>query len=104
REGSGLLARSALPVDGRARHVLGKPGGEECAAGDVVALLADLADAAADDVVDEGRIEVVAADNGVEHPREEVDRMRAAQHPARLAAPTGGADDVDNDGFSAHAD
>ena len=82
-ERGGLLARSALPVDGRARHGLGEARGEHGVAGDVVALLADLADASADHVVDEPGVEVVADDERVEHAGEQVDRMHAGEDAAR---------------------
>ena len=51
-EVDGLLGRAALAVDRRGGHALGQPGGDPAVAGDVGALLAHLAHASADDVVD----------------------------------------------------
>ena len=48
----GLLGRTALPVDRGGRHVLGESGRHPGVAGDVGALLAHLAHAPTDDVVD----------------------------------------------------
>ena len=83
--------------------VSGKPGGEHRVAGDVVALLGDLADAPADHVVEEPGVEVVARDDRVEHARQQVDGVDAREGAPRLSAPDRRADDVDDDGFSAHA-
>src|SRR3546814_19944391 len=53
-----LLARTALPVDRGAGDALGETSGEKRRAGDVECLVADLADASGDHVVDDGRVEV----------------------------------------------
>lgn len=58
----GLLARSALPVDGGGGHRLREAGGEYRGAADVERLLTALGDAAADNIVDQGGVEVVAAE------------------------------------------
>ena len=59
-----LLAGATLAVDGGAGNALGESGGQRCVAADVDALLTGLGDAAHDDVVDRGRVEVVALDDG----------------------------------------
>ncbi len=61
-EADGLLAASALAVDGRAGHGLGEAGAEERVAGDVDGLVADLGDGAGDDVVDSRRVDSGAGD------------------------------------------
>jgi hypothetical protein len=57
---------AALAVDGRAAHRLRPAGDEGRHAADVPALLADLRDAAHLDVLDLGRVEVVALDEAVQ--------------------------------------
>src|SRR5439155_1621389 len=52
REVHRLLGRPALAIDSRGRHLPRQPGRDPCVAGDVAALLAGLADAAPDHVVD----------------------------------------------------
>ena len=79
-----------------AGHRLGPAGGEHGVAADVEALVADLHDAADDDVVDEGGVEVVALDEGLEDLGGEVGRVPARELAVALAA--GGADGVDDDG------
>ena len=57
REMDRLLAGAALPVDRRARHALGEAGRQRGVAPDIDRLLADLADAARDHVVDQRRVD-----------------------------------------------
>jgi hypothetical protein len=64
-----LLAGTALPVDGHPRYRLRPAGREHGIAGDVEGLLADLADAAPDDVVDDLRVHPRPLGQGVEHMR-----------------------------------
>ena len=61
-------------------------------------LLADLADAAGDDVVDRRRVDAGALDQRVEHRGAEVDRMHVLERA--VAAAAGGAHRVDDIGFS----
>ena len=91
----GLLGGAALPVDRRARHRLRPAGGEHRVAADVERLLADLADAAPEHVVDHGRVEPGALDQGVEHGGGEVDGWTPDNPPPRLPdrRPDGGTDD-----------
>ncbi len=75
----GLLGRAALPVDRRARHLLGETRREPTGAGDVAGLRTDRVDAAEHDVVDGRRIEVVAGDQCFQHVGAEVGRVDLAQ-------------------------
>src|SRR3546814_19489711 len=79
---SDLLARTALPVDRGAGDALGETSGEKRRAGDVECLVADLADASGDHVVDDGRVEVVALDEGVQGLGEQA----AGMHPGGCSA------------------
>ena len=90
-----LLGGAALAVDRRRRHRLGPPGREHRVASDVERLLADLGDAAHDDVVDQRGVEVVAAGDGAERLGRQVDRVPVPQFPVALAP--GGAHGVDDD-------
>ena len=62
-----LHRRAALAVDGRPADGLRPAGDQRRHAADVPALLADLRDAAHLDVLDLGRIEIVARDEAVQH-------------------------------------
>ena len=75
----------------RQRQAGGEPGG----AGDVEALLADLADAAADDLADLGRVDAGAVDDRPLDDAEQLGRVHAGQ--AAAAAPDGRADGIDDD-------
>ena len=83
-----LLAGAALPVERGAGHRLGPAGGEHGVAADVPRLLADLGDAAPDDVVDVGRVEPGALGERAQHVRRQVDRVDAGE-AARCAARPG---------------
>src|SRR5439155_15242777 len=91
-----LLRGAALPVDGGAHHRLGEAGGQGGVAPDVERLLADLHHAAHDHVLHEGGIEVVAADEGPEGLRGEINRVRVLQ--LAVPATNGRPDGVDDDG------
>ena len=71
--------------------------GQHRVAADVEGLLAGLADAAHDDVVDRGRVDAGAVDQRVEHLRGHVGRMPVLERAALAAA--GGAHRVDDIGF-----
>ncbi len=58
----GLLGGPALPVHGGGRDMLGQAGRYPGVPGHIGALLSDLADASADDVVDPSRIDAGAID------------------------------------------
>ena len=98
REVRRLLARAALAVDRRGRHRRVEAGGEHGLARDVHGLVADLADAAHEHVVDLRDSSPLRASTDAQDARGEVDRMDAAQRAPGLAPPGRGADDVDDDG------
>ena len=83
-EVGGLLARAALGVDGGGRGRCGQAGREPRRAGDVEALLADLADAAADDLADLGRVDAGALDERGLHGAEQVGGVHDERPPLRL--------------------
>ena len=97
REVEGLLAGSALAIDRGGRHGLGPAGGQHRVAPDVERLLADLHDAAHDDVVDDGRVEVVALLEGSQHVGRQIGGVPPLQLPVPLAAR--GPDRVDDHRF-----
>ena len=80
-----LLGRAALAVDGRGRHRLGPAGREHRAASDVEGLLADLGDAAHDDVVDQRGVEVVATGDRLQGLGGEVDGVPVLEFSVALA-------------------
>jgi hypothetical protein len=79
-----LLRRAALAVDRHCGHALRKLRGEHGVAADVEGLLARLADAAHDDVLDRGGIEAGALDQRIEDLGGHVGRMPVLQAPPRL--------------------
>ena len=91
----GLLRRPALGVDRGGGDGHGQAGGEPGGAGDVERLLADLADAAADDLADLGRVDAGAVDRLPLDCGEEIGRVHGGQ--AAVAAPDGRADGFDDD-------
>ena len=97
RELDSLLAGSALPLDGRRRHVDGEPGGEPRLPTRRRGLLTGLADAADHDVLDGARVDPGAFDEGGEDLSEQVGRVQPGQGTARFAASHRGADGVDDD-------
>ena len=71
--------------------------GEHRVAADMEGLLARLADAAHDHIVDRGRIDPGAVDQGVQHLRGQIDRVPVLQRAAALAP--GGAHRIDDIGL-----
>ena len=94
----GLLGRAALPVDGGAGHVLGQVGGQPAGAGDVAGLPADGVDAAVDHVLDRAGVDAGAGHQRAQRVGAEVGGVDLAQPAA--ASPHGGADRIDDEGFS----
>ncbi len=72
----------------------GQPGGEPGGAGDVEGLLADLADAAADDLADLGRVDAGAIDQRLLGDAEQLARVHGGQ--AAAPAAHGRADGIDD--------
>ena len=81
-----LLRRAALAVDRGGGNRLGEAGREHGVAPDVDRLLADLHDATHDDVVDEGRVEVVALDERLQRLGGQVHGVPAAKLAVALSA------------------
>ena len=96
-----LLRRAALAVDRHGGNAVGQQRGQHHVAADVEALLADLADAADDDVVDRRGVDAGARGEGIEDFRAHIGRMPIAKRAAALAA--GGAHCFDDIGFG-HGD
>ena len=94
----GLLRRPALAVDRGGRHALGKSGRDPPVAGHIGALLADLAHAAANDVVDAFGVHTRPPEQRGQGEAQEIRRVPGGQCPSALAE--GGAHDVDDDGLS----
>jgi len=94
---NGLLGRTALAVDGDARDRFREPGREPARASDVAGLRTERVDAAEDHVVDRDRVDPGPLDEGPDHVRAKVCRMRAGQ--AAVLAPDGRADRVDDEGL-----
>ena len=95
-EVDGLLRRATLPVDRRAGHRVGEARSQGGVAPDVHGLLAHGHGAAHDDVLDEGGVQVVALDEGLERRGGEVHGVPARQ--LAVAPPHRGAYRVDDDG------
>ena len=96
----GLEAGRAEPVELEARAGGLVAGGQRGGAGDVGALLADGRDAAEDDVLDAGRVQVrVALAQLLEQADDQRDRLGAVQRSGVLAAPARGADRVVDERF-----
>ena len=93
----GLLGRAALAVDRRGGRRVGQALAQPRVAGDVRALLAGLRDAAADDLVDLGRVDAGPLDQLGLHGAEDLGRVQPRQPP--VAAPDGGPHCFDDDGF-----
>ena len=94
-EVGGLLARAAHPVESRAAHLDGKTGDQRGVSRDVEPLLADLIDAAEDDVLDLGRIDLQAGDQILQYQRREIIRANARELSA--FAPNGRPHGPDDD-------
>ena len=89
------MRRAALPVDRRARDLLGQPRRQPARAGDVPRLRADGVDAAEQHVLHRRGVDVAARHERLQHVGAEVGGMHLAQAAAALAdrAPYG-VDDV----------
>ena len=92
-----LLRAAALPVDADRRDAVGEVGRHHHVAADVEALLADLADAAGNHVLDRRGIDPASLDQRIEHGGAEIGRMPVAQGPA--APPTRRAQRLDDISF-----
>jgi hypothetical protein len=95
-----LLARPTLPIDRRPADGLGKAGGERGVTADVQALLADLAHASHDHVLDDGGIDARLLDEGAERLRGEVDGVDGIERSGLLASPERGPHGFDDHGFT----
>ena len=73
----------------------GEPGGEHRVASDVERLLAGLAHAAEDDVVDQGRVDPIAFNDGAQCHRSEIDRVNILEAP--VASANRGTNRIDDD-------
>ncbi len=93
-EVGGLLRRAALGVDGGVGDRLGEAGAEPGRAADVEGLLADLADAAGDDLADGRRVDARPLDGGLLGGGQQVGRVDGGE-PAATAT-NGGADGFDD--------
>ena len=85
REMDSLLGRTALPVDGGGRDLLGPTGGEHGLAPDVEALLPHLGDATPDHVLDQVGLGARPCHESLEDLGGEVDGMEPGQ-PAVAAS------------------
>jgi hypothetical protein len=81
----GLLGGPALPVHRGGRDVLRQPGRHPGVAGHIGALLPDLGDAAADDVVDRRRVDAGPVEQGGDGESEEVGRVPVLERAAPFA-------------------
>src|SRR5204862_3095324 len=95
-----LLRRTALTVDTGRRHAPRQPGRDPRVARHVAALLPRLGHTSADDVVDDGGIEVVALDHGAQHETEQIGGMPTGERALALAE--SGARAVDDYSFTCH--
>ena len=80
-----LEARAAQPVDGQAADLDREVGQQQRHPGDVAVVLAGLVGAAEDDVLDEGRVDAGAVDDGAQHGGGEVVRPDARERAAVAA-------------------
>ncbi len=103
-EVDGLLGGTALAVHGGRGDGLGEAGRQEGVAGGVHGLLADLVDGAADDVVDQHRVDTRAFDEGPQSVREELHGMDVREGAVRPALAHGGAYGFDDDCVTHGAD
>jgi hypothetical protein len=93
----GLLGGAALAVHRGRGHRLGEVRGQGGVPGGVHGLLADLVDGAADDVVDQRRVDAGAFDEGAQGVGEELDRVDVREGAVRLALADRGAYGFDDD-------
>ena len=73
----GLLAAAALAVDGGGADMLGQPGDQPADPGDVVGLLAELRDAAADDLLDLAGVDAGLVDQSLLRGAQQLGGMQA---------------------------
>jgi hypothetical protein len=92
----GLLAGPALTVHGRAGDGLQDASGEHGVAGDVQGLIAGLGDAARDDVVDRGRLDVVPSEEDAECVGEQGHGVHVRQRTTWFPLAGGSTYDVDD--------
>ena len=90
----GLLARAALAIDRDSGHALVEAGGEQRVARHVAALLAGLADASHQHVVDLHRLQAVALEQGAQHVGEQIGGVGLREGAARLALAGCGSHDI----------
>jgi hypothetical protein len=90
-----LLRGATLAVDGDSRNALGQSRGQHSVARDVHRLLADLTYTPQDDILDQGRVDISALDEGIQHCCSEIDWMHTSQSPlAATASGPHGSNDV----------
>jgi hypothetical protein len=99
-EVDGLLGRSALTIDRRSGDLNRETGRKQAVAGDVYPLLADLTDAAGDDVVHAQRVDAGPLYYRFEDVSEEIDGVYPRELSALLAAAERCPDGLDDDGFT----
>jgi hypothetical protein len=88
-EGDGLLGRAALAVDRHARDALRPASREDCIAGYVDCLFADLPDAAPDDVLGQGGVDPGGLGEATEYMRREVDGLDVGEPAVALPGGAG---------------
>src|SRR5205807_1345225 len=93
-----LLRRAALAVNRRTRNRLGPAGAEHSVATDIEALLADLADHAPDDVVDDSRVDTRALGESTQDVGGQVHRVDVLV--SAVAATHGCPNSIDDDGVT----
>jgi hypothetical protein len=97
---NGLLAGTALTIDGGTGNRFRKASGKDSVAAHVKSLFANLPNATGNHIVDEGGIEFIARDEAFEREAQEIDRVPGFQHafaPAQRRA-----DCINDHGFSFH--
>src|SRR5262249_29274816 len=98
REVGGLLAGAAHPIERGPAHIEGQAGDQRGIARNVEALLAELVDAAKNDVLHLGRVHADAADEITQDQRREVVGANGRELPVLFA--DGGANGSDDDSVS----
>jgi len=98
----GLLRRATLPVDSGGRDPFRVAGGEHRSAGDIGALLADLADTPSDHIVDHPGVDPGALDQRGERVGEQVNRMKSGKGAGRSPLAERSAHRVNDDGVRHH--
>ena len=90
-----LLRRTALTIDGGRRNRLGPPSREQGVTSNVEGLFPHLHNATGDDVVDQGRVEVVAVRNGLQRVTKQIDGVPIFERAISLSAR--GTDGINDD-------